>query len=261
MPSRSPILVIVLFSLLFLAGCTTTYSSNRGVSLPSKKRMTKAVWDAARSPEVWLPAAGAAVLQIDHADESVSDWAREEHILFGSEQRAQSWSDAGIDIGKAANFIARGISTAERPAEWHQEAFEFGVDVLATEATRRSTDFLKDTAKRKRPNGANRLSFPSGHTSKATAHSRVAALTLSHTLWLGEGAPVWHGLATANSLMTGWARVEAGWHYPSDSLAGMALGNFLARSVRNSFVELPADEGPIVGLTPGGAWVGWGTRF
>jgi membrane-associated phospholipid phosphatase len=32
----------------------------------------------------------------------------------------------------------------------------------------------------------------------------------------------------ALSFATAWARVEGGWHYPSDTLASMAIGNFCA---------------------------------
>jgi len=258
---RRIILVIFLSGLPFITGCASYSSNGRGVSLPNKDRVTKAVWDAARSPDVWLPAAGAVVLQIDNADERISDWAREEHLVFGSQESAQDWSNAGVDMGEAANLIARGLSVAERPTGWQQAALGYGADVLATQATRRSTGFIKEKTNRTRPNGTNRESFPSGHASKATAHSRSAALTLSESAWLGDGAPIWHGLATANSLMTGWARVEAGYHYPADAMAGIALGNFMVRAIRGSFVDLPPDEGPLVGFSPNEAWVGWGARF
>jgi len=35
---------------------------------------------------------------------------------------------------------------------------------------------------------------------------------------------------------TSWARVEAGMHYPSDVLAGAALGHFIAAVVNDAFL-------------------------
>ena len=37
----------------------------------------------------------------------------------------------------------------------------------------------------------------------------------------------------------GWARVEAGKHYPSDVLAGAALGHFLSAFIYDAFIGLP----------------------
>jgi hypothetical protein len=36
--------------------------------------------------------------------------------------------------------------------------------------------------------------------------------------------------------------VEAGAHYPSDVLAGAAIGNFLSATVHDSFLNLPKDK-------------------
>jgi membrane-associated phospholipid phosphatase len=37
----------------------------------------------------------------------------------------------------------------------------------------------------------------------------------------------------------GWARIEAGDHYPSDVLAGAALGHFLTSFICKAFMGLP----------------------
>jgi hypothetical protein len=45
-----------------------------------------------------------------------------------------------------------------------------------------------------------------------------------------------HGLGFA----TAWARMEGGWHYPSDTLAGMAIGNFCAEFFSDASMGLGA---------------------
>ena len=39
-----------------------------------------------------------------------------------------------------------------------------------------------------------------------------------------------------------WARVEAGKHFPSDVLAGAALGHFLSAFIHDAFMGLPRDN-------------------
>ena len=44
----------------------------------------------------------------------------------------------------------------------------------------------------------------------------------------------------ALTIGTSWSRIEAGWHYPSDTLFGMALGNFIASFVNDAFLGVEA---------------------
>ena len=39
-----------------------------------------------------------------------------------------------------------------------------------------------------------------------------------------------------------WARIEAGAHYPSDTLFGMALGNFIGAFINDAFIGVDTDE-------------------
>jgi hypothetical protein len=43
---------------------------------------------------------------------------------------------------------------------------------------------------------------------------------------------------TGLTLATGWARVEAGLHYPSDVLVGMAIGDFNGAFFNDAFMGL-----------------------
>jgi len=51
---------------------------------------------------------------------------------------------------------------------------------------------------------------------------------------------------------TAWARVEGGVHYPSDVLAGMALGHFVAAFINDAFMGLndSATGSVALALTP-----------
>lgn len=76
------------------------------------------------------------------------------------------------------------------------------------------TQALKVSVQRERPNGEN-FSFPSGHASNAFA----AATVVSHYYGRKWGIPLFV-LSTFVSL----SRLEAGKHWPSDLVAGAALG-------------------------------------
>jgi hypothetical protein len=55
-----------------------------------------------------------------------------------------------------------------------------------------------------------------------------------------------------------WARVEAGGHYPSDVLAGAALGHFISAFIYDAFMRVPEDErlGLYVSPSRHGAMIG-----
>jgi len=55
---------------------------------------------------------------------------------------------------------------------------------------------------------------------------------------------------TALTLGTGWARVEAGFHYPSDVLVGMAIGNFNGAFFDDAFMGLPSKAQVAMALAP-----------
>lgn len=88
-----------------------------------------------------------------------------------------------------------------------EEAEVFGVTALVTSS-------LKLLVPRIRPGGGTH-SFPSGHTSAAFA----AATLIDSNSGDAFGVPA-YGLAA----LTGYSRVEAKRHYPSDVLAGAAIG-------------------------------------
>jgi len=255
--------------LALLNGCATLpdgRSWGEDVTIaPGWERIGESARRAATDPWVWAPLALAGVLQIDDWDTEIADWAREETPVFGSNGDAERWSD---DL-RTASGLAYRITALVTPSgteapEWLLNKLQgFAVGFAAAATTRFVTSELKQTADRERPNGADTESFPSGHTSTSAVYTRLASRNL-------ESLPI---AATTRRVLdigldmlvigTSWSRIEAGWHYPSDTLAGMALGNFLASFFNDAFLGLDsaAGTGASVQALPDGAELRWAARF
>jgi hypothetical protein len=111
--------------------------------LPGWEKVQTAAIDAARSPMTWAPLLAAGLLQIDNADENLSDWASDDTPIFGSRQTADTISTdlmrasvglyavtalaapsgdehwlknkaKGLGIGFAAELTTAGLSRAPR---------------------------------------------------------------------------------------------------------------------------------------------------
>jgi hypothetical protein len=251
-----------------LSGCATLPNGRlwgEDVTLrPGWDRVRSSAVEAARDPWVWAPLVGAAAFQIDNWDRRTSDWAREHTPVFGSQPSAEDWSD---DLRKASVW-AHYLTLAATPAgddvdDWLiSKAKGTLVHVAATSANTFVTRQLKKSTDRERPNGLAEESFPSGHTSSSAVHTRLASENLeSIDMSRGVRRTLDVGL-TALTIGTSWARIEAGWHYPSDTLVSMALGNFLGSFINDAFLGL---EGPnaSLALTPtnDGAVVRWSWTF
>ena len=105
-----------------------------------------------------------------------------------------------------------------------------------------STDLLKYTTNRTRPDNSGHDSFPSGHVSITAACNTLATRNLQY-LEMPDGART--GLRAgflALSLTTGWSRLEARKHFPSDVLAGMALGHFFGAFIHDAFLGLDSPK-------------------
>ena len=232
---------------------------------PGWDRVGAAAANAARDPWVWAPLAGAVVFQIDNWDRRTSDWAREHTPVFGSQRNAEQWSDDLRDASAIAHYLTiLATPSGIDGGEWLVNKIKGTlVDVAAVAATGVTTNVLKDATDRERPNGDDSASFPSGHTSSSAVHTRLASRNLE-SIPMSNG---WRRTAniglTALTLGTSWARVEAGWHYPSDTLVGMALGNFIASFVNDAFLGLDAGAPGAVALsaTPDGVLVHMQWRF
>lgn len=112
-------------------------------------------------------------------------------------------------------------------------ALGWGVDAL-----------LKVTTMRERPDGSDRLGFPSMHSTGAAA--------LAAVVWREHGAAAGAPLA-ALAAFTALSRVHLGRHYISDTAAGLAIGAAAGLAVTGTGGG--GDDGPVLAglmLTPDG---------
>jgi len=194
-------------------------------------KIKQAGQEAIINPRIWVPLLGAVLLQVDNLDNEISDHLREHTPVFGSTERASNRSDDLASLTTVA-YVSTAL-LAPGPAggggEWFTtKAKLLGSEWLAVKTARSMTSGLKSLTKRDRPNNLEDRSLPSGHATRASAQAQMANLNVEY-LPINSGAQqtlkwTFDGLAA----LTGWARVEAGMHFPSDVLAGWALGHFIA---------------------------------
>lgn len=246
-------------ALFLLAGCGTLPDGRgwgSGATLAvDNQRLREAAAGAARDPGTWLPAAAALAVALGGADRRLSDWARAETPLFGSNKEASHRSDelrSATNVGMFGTALLTPSGGDGR--EWiTNKAGGIGVEALAVVTTIGATNFLKETVRRRQPDAGRdeegHESFTSNHATEPFAR---AALIRRNTDHLGLPPAVEGAVDGAFYLMaagSAWARVEAGLHYPSDQLAGAAIGNFLALFVHDALLG-PAVGGPSAGVTP-----------
>lgn len=240
-----------------LGGCAGTPSSpgqgqpawgSQATLFPSWQRIGRAAATAARDPQTWAPAAGAIVFSAADWDKALSDWAQEHHPVFGSQDAALKASD---DLRDGAKYgaIATALLTpngADATTAVSGKLKGMGLQLGAYFATESVTTVFKRGVDRRRPNGANNRSFPSGHTSAAFAAGTLARRNVAVSGFDPMATRVLDVGFVSLGVGTSWARVEAGMHYPSDVLAGAALGHFIAAIVNDAFVD---DQGPLPRLS------------
>lgn len=230
-----------------LCGCgTLAYGRGWGqdASLaPGWERVGRAAKNAALATETWVPAAGALALQIGHADQKVQAWAAEHTPVFGSRRNADQVSD-NLKRASGALWLVSGLATpsgddgsSDEEGEWFlNKARGLGVQTGAGVLLRSTVGILKDTTGRTRPNGFGKSSFPSDHASNTSLYNTMASKNIETLGWSDNAVSISRfGLGTL-SAATAWARIEANQHYPSDVLAGIALGHFFGVFFTEAFL-------------------------
>jgi membrane-associated phospholipid phosphatase len=243
-------LSLMIFSFSIFGGCGTL-PNGRGwgedaTMFPGWDKTGKAAYNSLVSPFTWVPVAGAVIVQIDNWDHRISRWASDKTPIFGSQVNANNWSDyllytSGALYGTTALLTPSG----DQPGEWVTDKMKgFIVGGAAFGLSEGVVGILWPTLNRKRPDGSAQ-GFPSGHTTAASSFSTLTAKNIG-TMHLGRSA----GIASDGGLIlltaaTGWSRVEAKKHYPSDVLAGMAIGHFFSAFVNDAFLGLDTTRGVV----------------
>jgi len=222
-------LACLLLGLLALSACSAT---------PGGQKWSVAARRAALSPATWAPLAGAAVLAATDWDGQISDWAADRHPVFGSEGAAETGSDVLLATGAGLY----GVSALAAPRESLRDRTT--ADAAALVATTATTGGLKFVTHRPRPDGSDNQSLPSLHTALGAGFATLTANNLDFSGWTPKRRRAAHAGLLGLTAATGWARIEAGDHYPSDVLVGAALGHFF------SVLCAPArDGGPVPART------------
>lgn len=255
----------ILLALLLVSGCTAVPGQapwgSRVDFRPGWDRLGRASLAALKDPLTWGPAAGALAFSIGDLDREASDWARTEQPLFnGQAETASDWllgGSLGLYLGSAL------LADSGTTDSWRiNKARGLGVGLTANLATAGLTYGIKETTGRTRPDATDRESFPSGHSSLAATNAALAAENLAHLPLAPSTRGLLRGTGHAVAWGTAWARIEAGRHYPSDVLAGLALGNLVARIALLSLdATSPLATGLDLQLTPERLLVGLHGRF
>jgi membrane-associated phospholipid phosphatase len=110
--------------------------------------------------------------------------------------------------------------------------------------------YLKSATDRTRSNGSDRESFPSGHSSGAALFTTLTSKNLEAYGWSDSALIASRlGLGTLTAA-TAWARVEANQHYPSDVLAGIAIGHFFGAFFTDAFLGMDNPRNTLVLFEP-----------
>lgn len=250
----------IVLAVVGASGCATLPEGpawGEGATLaPGWERVRASAIGAAKDPHVWVPLAGAAVFQIGDWDREVADWAQRERPLFGSQRNAEHWSD-NLRTASSVAYAATVLFTpaGDERDEWlRAKAKGLAVGLAARAVTSQATQALKRGVDRDRPDRSSGYSFPSGHASASAVNTRLASRNLRWIDMEDSTRRLFDTGLVALTVGTSWARIEAGKHYPSDVLFGMALGNFLAVFINDAFLGAAPGErrSVMIEAIPGG---------
>jgi len=155
----------------------------------------------------------AAALAIAPADQEISRSMYNHAHGFGNAGEVLEPIVSGSITGGA--FLASRLTKNEHFREF---GYTVGQAYLANGIL---TQGIKYATHRMRPNGSNSLSLPSGHTSGAF----TVATVVTHYYGKKWGVPLY-----VFAGLVGVSRLEKGQHWPSDVLAGAALGYISGRT-------------------------------
>jgi membrane-associated phospholipid phosphatase len=149
-------------------------------------------------------------------DQSVQDYFEDHHPLGSGKTGSQIGYVFALG-GAAGLFLAGELLKDRKLADTGVVSGEaIVVDVVIIEA-------LKYATQRKRPNGSDNLSFPSGHASVTATFA--ASVSEMYDWNLAVAVPLYAVTAFVSA-----SRIQSGEHYLSDAVAGIALGTIIGKS-------------------------------
>lgn len=240
-----------LLLIAFTSGCSSTHQKwgEHATLTPGWNHLKDVAVSSAKDPHTWMPLVGAAVFGLGGLDQRASDWATQHNPLFTSNDKAQDASDLFEDISRANLFIT---AMAAQSGQGKEGLINKSKGLMIAFAARRVngeiTESIKIATARERPDKSDLKSFPSGHTSNAAIYASLAAQNVQYMNLTQSQQSVWRASSYAVAGLTGWARVEGLRHYPSDVLAGYALGNFLGIFIHDAFINPQYQEHFQVGV-------------
>jgi hypothetical protein len=195
---------------------------------------------ALKDPLTWGPATAALALQIDDADHAISDWAVEENPVFGSVKNAE---DARGYFGSISDMllVASMVATpgGDEPGEWVSSKVKGSVvQLVGVGLAFETVGMVKAETGRERPLAGNNRSFPSEHAARLAVNGTLTSRNLRSLPMSNAARTSANGGLTGLAAMASWARIEAGGHYPSDALVGIAIGRFFGTFINDAFLGL-----------------------
>jgi membrane-associated phospholipid phosphatase len=230
---------LVTFLLFLLCGCTTVPIRKEADGAPrfwpTGARWRAATVNALRDPVTWGPAAGAAVVAAGGWDKKISNWAVESTPAFGSVNSAKKASD---DLRSASDLAMLGTALAVPGGNhpWWSRIKRLLVEEVGVFLASGTTNLLKRSISRERPDMTDNHSFPSGHSTRAFAYAGMSSRNLDAIDMPDTARISLRTLFTTMAAGTAWARVEGDRHYPSDVLAGASVGNFTSLLLHDAFL-------------------------
>lgn len=197
------------------------------------ERLVEAIKKNASSGHVWGPLIGVGVVTALDLDRNISNWVHHEGAIYKDVRAADNWSDHFNNIQKYEMYAVILLTPShDEDMSFTQYLYNkvrggFALNI-ASSSTRFTVDQVRKVVHRQRPNRMDMKILPSGHASEAGARrvivsKGVDAIDMKEQLRTGIKF-----LNTGMSAATIWARVEGKRHYPSDVLAGYALGSFVS---------------------------------
>jgi hypothetical protein len=259
----------VMICMTVLQGCSTLGNGRKwgqdATLTPGWDSIKTSALNAATDPETWAPIAGALALQIGNMDHRISDWASDNHPLFGSGRKAGKMSDY-LEAGSGLIYFTTALATPGRndTSDWlTDKAKGLSIGLASVGITSGLTISTKSIVGRTRPSGSNDDSFPSGHESCVGVFTTLARRNLDY-ISMSQQSRLFADIGIAGlAVGTAWGRVEAKAHYPSDVLVGYALGHFISSVINDSFLGLNNKNAPLITMEPSrkGMFVGLNLKF